>query len=234
MNRLFVSGKVFAVCQVFWVSLLTNMGVVQAGDIKGKVVIHRPPPANVTIVSRSIIQRYVTKRAHDPEADHERHETQPTVVIYIDGIKQVETRTNGKVAILDQKDKTFVPHVLPIMVGTTVRFLNSDEVYHNVFSYSAAKSFDLGRYARGKYRSVTFTEPGVVKVYCDIHSHMNAFILVLENPYFATTDEAGNFEITNVPAGTYTLKAWYGRWPEKSQTIEVRSSGVTEVIFHFP
>lgn len=82
------------------------------------------------------------------------------------------------VAVLDQRNQTFVPYVLPIVVGTTVTFPNSDRTYHNVFSFSKAKRFDLGRYGRGRSKSVRFDHPGVVRVFCEIHSHMSAYILV--------------------------------------------------------
>ncbi|NIW78656.1 MAG: hypothetical protein GWN16_03985 [Calditrichae bacterium] len=213
--------------------IITLTGDLAAGEIKGKVIIKRPPPESSKIASRSIIQKYVTKSVKGQPNTQDREEP-PTVVIYIDDLQLSNNSTDNRVAILDQTSEKFVPHVLPILVGTSVRFLNSDEVYHNVFSYSSTKSFDLGRYAKGKYRSVMFDKPGLVKIYCDIHTHMSAFILVLENPYFTTTDEEGHFEIKNIPPGTYTVKAWYGRWPEKTKTVVVKNSGVTEVEFVLP
>ena len=86
-------------------------------------------------------------------------------------------------AVLDQRNEAFVPYVLAITVGTTVDFPNSDKTYHNVFSFSKAQRFDLGRYARGESKSVRFDEPGVVRVFCEIHSHMSAYILVFAHRY---------------------------------------------------
>ena len=214
--------------------ILTGVDHLNAGEIHGKVVIKRPAPSSSRIVSRSIIQKYINKNSGHRSRSLTSQEENPTIVIYIDGIDSKDPSTDSRIAILDQTGENFVPHVLPILVGTTVRFLNSDQVYHNVFSYSPTKSFDLGRYATGKYRSIKFDKPGIVIIYCDIHTHMNAFIIVLENPYFTTTDEEGNFELKHVPPGTYTVKAWYGRWPEKSETIVVKSSSVTTVNFVFP
>src|SRR5207302_4391177 len=105
-------------------------------------------------------------------------------------------------AVMDQRNETFVPHLLAIMTGTTVDFPNSDHLYHNVFSLSKTKRFDLGRYAAGHSRPVRFDQPGIVRVFCDIHSHMNAFILVFSHPFFAVTDPEGRYRIDNVPPGT--------------------------------
>jgi plastocyanin len=111
-------------------------------------------------------------------------------------------------AVMDQRNETFVPHLLAITTGTTVDFPNSDQIYHNVFSLSKAKTFDLGRYAAGHSRPVVFDRTGIVRVFCDIHSHMNAFILVFNHPFFAITDAEGRYHIDNVPAGSYNVIAW--------------------------
>lgn len=216
---------------LLWTPLLRDL---HAGEIRGKVIIKRPPEENAKIVSRSLIQKYVTKNTQRYD-EHHSGEQQPAVVIYIEEMPgKGMVNTDNRVAVLDQTHENFVPHVLPILVGTTVNFLNSDDVYHNVFSYSPAKSFDLGRYPKGHHRSVKFDTPGVVKIYCDIHTHMSAFILVLGNPYFTTIDSDGNFSIKDVPPGTYTLKAWYGRWPEKSEAITVKGAEVLQIDFVFP
>ena len=119
-----------------------------------------------------------------------------------------EDRESSRVS-LDQRNETFVPHLLAITAGTTVEFPNHDRTYHNVFSLSKAKRFDLGRYAAGSSKSVRFDRPGIVRVFCDIHSHMNAFILVFGHRFFALTDDEGRYEIDGVPPGSYTLSAWY-------------------------
>ncbi len=111
-------------------------------------------------------------------------------------------------AVLDQRDETFVPYVLAVSVGSIVEFPNSDRTYHNVFSFSKAKRFDLGRYPRGQSRSVRFDRPGIVRVFCEIHSQMNAWVLVFAHPYFATTDAEGRYRIDRVPPGTYILAVW--------------------------
>jgi plastocyanin len=132
---------------------------------------------------------------------------------------------------MDQKNETFVPHVLAIVAGTTVDFPNSDGTYHNVFSLSRTKSFDLGRYAAGRSKSVRFDRPGIVRVFCEIHSHMSAFILVFAHRYFAVTDDEGRFRLDNVPPGTYTLVAWNESVPQTTRRVVVPESGDVEVTF---
>jgi plastocyanin len=126
---------------------------------------------------------------------------------------------------MDQRNETFLPHVLAVDAGTLVDFPNSDSTYHNVFSLSKAKRFDLGRYARGKSKSVRFDRPGVVRVFCDIHSHMSAFVLVFSHRFYATTDDDGRYRIEPIPPGTYTVAAWYEGAPRDSRTITIPAQG---------
>jgi hypothetical protein len=127
---------------------------------------------------------------------------------------------------IHQKNANFVPHVLPVMIGTTVQFPNDDNIFHNVFSKSEAGSFDLGLYKKGDLaKQVTFTNLGEVDVFCSIHARMNCIILVRENPYFAVADTRGHYTITNVPPGTYTLVAWQERLPVDSRVITVPEEG---------
>jgi plastocyanin len=128
-------------------------------------------------------------------------------------------------ARLDQRNEEFVPHVLAIVAGTTVDFPNNDRTYHNVFSLSKTRSFDLGRYAAGRSKSIRFDRPGIVRVFCDIHSHMSAFILVFAHRYFAVTDEQGRYRIDSVPPGAYRVVAWNEALPEESRQVSVPESG---------
>lgn len=109
---------------------------------------------------------------------------------------------------LDQRNETFVPHVLAITVGTTVDFPNNDRTYHNVFSLSKARRFDLGRYSAGRSKAVRFDQPGIVRVFCEIHSHMSAFILVFGHRFFTTTDADGRYRLDGIPPGRYAVVAW--------------------------
>jgi plastocyanin len=132
-------------------------------------------------------------------------------------------------ASMDQRNETFVPHVLAVTAGTTVDFPNSDRFYHNVFSLSKAARFDLGRYATGKSKSVAFNQPGIVRVFCEIHSHMNAFILVFAHPFFSLTDGEGRYRINNVPAGTYNVIAWNEGISSEPKPVMVTAGGVAEL-----
>lgn len=111
-------------------------------------------------------------------------------------------------ARMDQRGEQFVPRVLAITAGTVVDFPNNDRTFHNVFSLSRVKTFDLGRYPPNRTGSVTFERPGIVPVFCDIHSHMSSYILVFSHPYFALTDVDGRFTIPDIPPGAYTLRVW--------------------------
>ena len=139
-----------------------------------------------------------------------------------------DERDPGRAA-MDQRNETFVPHVLAVMVGTIVDFPNSDLIYHNVFSLSRVKRFDLGRYAAGNSKSVRMDRTGVVRVFCDIHSHMNAFILVFNHPFFDVTDVDGRFELPALPAGSYTVVGWYEGEARVSRPVVVPPSGWAEI-----
>jgi len=153
-------------------------------------------------------------------------------VVYLESAPRgaFESNESGR-AVMDQRNETFVPHVLAITTGTLVDFPNSDKFYHNVFSLSKPKRFDLGRYPAGRSESVRFDRPGIVRVFCDIHSHMNAFILVFGHPFFAMTDAEGRYRIENVPPGTYSIVAWNEGTPTDPKTVTVPEGGSAEVDF---
>lgn len=132
---------------------------------------------------------------------------------------------------ISQKGKVFNPEVLPVMAGTTVDFPNNDNIFHNVFSLSKPKPFDLGVYGESLSKSVTFDQPGLVKIYCNIHPEMIAYILVLNNPYFALTDQEGNYTISGIPDGNYTVRAWQRFGPEKTAAVSVSGSSETRINF---
>jgi len=158
-------------------------------------------------------------------------------VVFLEGkiAASSETWTNvTQVATtrIAQQGALFSPHVLPVMVGTTVEWPNNDQIYHNVFSMSDAKQFDLGLYkGNPPQKRVTFDKPGRVDVYCSIHSNMHCVVMVLENPYFASTDGKGRYVIKDVPPGNYKIEAWHERLPADEQDVTVPTNGETTVNF---
>jgi plastocyanin len=151
-------------------------------------------------------------------------------VVYLETAPQpaFETPPPGR-AVLDQRNETFVPPVLAITAGSTVDFPNSDRVYHNVFSLSKPRRFDLGRYPRGRSRSVVFDRPGVVRVFCEIHSHMSAYILVFAHRFFAVTDAEGRYRLEAVPPGSYTLALWNDGAVRARRELRVEADAVVEL-----
>ena len=154
-------------------------------------------------------------------------------VVYIDQpVSEFSPGALGDQAVkTTQKDANFDPHVLPVVVGTTVRWPNEDDIFHNVFSMSEAKEFDLGYYKKEKVPEVKFEKVGRVDVFCAIHTKMHCIILVVPNPFFATADEKGRFVIRNVPAGTYKLRAWHERVPGQTKEIVVPAAGEVKIDF---
>ncbi len=150
------------------------------------------------------------------------------VVVYLEDVSG-DFRPPTKNPVMDQLNLIYKPHVLPILVGTTVDFPNNDEVRHNVFSPSRTKKFNLGTYPAGVVRQVLFDTPGVVALLCNVHQEMSAYIVIVTNPYFATTGRRGNFVIENVPPGTYTIKTWHEKLKPGEQTVVV-SPGATVAV----
>jgi plastocyanin len=153
-------------------------------------------------------------------------------IVYLETAPQgaFESRPTGR-AVLDQRRETFVPYALPVTVGTTVEFPNSDPIYHNVFSFSRPKRFDLGRYPQGSTKTVRFDRPGIVRVFCEIHSHMSAFILVFSHRYFASADEAGRYRIDRVPSGVYDVSVWTDGEVRVTKSVTVSAGEATDVDF---
>jgi plastocyanin len=186
------------------------------GTIRGRVDLRQQPP---DFVRRPNVSDFGMPKPFDA-SDRRRS------VVYLETAPRgaFEHRDEPR-AKLDQRNEAFVPHVLAIVAGTTVDFPNNDQTYHNVFSLSPIKPFDLGRYAVGKSKSVRFDRPGIIRVFCDIHSHMSAFILVFGHRHFAVTDEDGRYRIDNVPPGTYTVVAWNESTPTDSRRVLVPEAG---------
>jgi plastocyanin len=156
----------------------------------------------------------------------------PLAVVYLEGsFPKPASLPTKEVA---QKDLAFVPALLPVQVGTKVEFPNLEkDTYHNIFSYSPAKRFDLGRYRPDEkpVPSQVFDTAGLVTLRCDIHEHMRGLVLVLATPHFAVTDENGRFRLTGLPAGHYTLKAWVDSRTTREHPIDLKSGSTVHVDF---
>lgn len=151
-------------------------------------------------------------------------------VVYIDQIPGKTFPAPDKPVTMDQKDISFVPHVLAVQTGTTVDFLNSDAFLHNVFTPDkCADKFNLGSWPQGQTRSFTFKQPCVATLLCNVHPEMEAFVVVVPTPYFAVTGADGAFDIQGVPDGSYTVKVWHPKLKESSREVTV--SGDTQADF---
>ena len=155
----------------------------------------------------------------------------PLAVVYLTGaFPAPATLPTQQVA---QKDFAFLPALLPDQVGTTVAFPNLDNTYHNIFSYSPAKRFDLGRYRSDErpIPTVRFDVPGLVVLRCDIHEHMRGLILVLDTPHFVVTDPDGRYRLGGLPAGRYTLKVWLDSRTTLERPVELRDGDTLHADF---
>jgi hypothetical protein len=155
----------------------------------------------------------------------------PVGVVWLEG--DFPPLEDPPVVEIVQEDFVFEPSLLTIRPGTIVAFPNKDEEYHNVFSYSPAKRFDLGRYLPEERPVPTqvFDKPGMVTIRCDIHEHMRAIVLVIDSPYFVTTDTHGNFRLEDLPEGKYTLKAWINSRETLETTVDLKAGETTKVSF---
>ncbi len=206
----------------FGVAMAQQPAAKPAGALRGRVDIRRVAPVPERRPGTSELSAPLPREATDRRR----------AVVFLESAPRgaFEDRELPRVK-LDQRRETFVPHVLAIMTGTTVDFPNSDATFHNVFSLSKTQRFDLGRYPQGRSKSVRFDRPGVVRVFCDIHSHMSAFIVVFSHPYFAVTDADGRYRIDGIPAGTYSVSAWYEGDTRDTRSITIPESGNADLDF---
>lgn len=182
----------------------------RAQDITGTIQISkkltkRSVTASIPVYDRGTAVKLGKDVTEDPLA-YERSR----VVIYLEGPEptDAEPARSGKF-VIQQQNRQFYPDILAVRVGSTVSFPNMDPIFHNIFSLSKAKEFDLGSYDKGETRSVVFPKPGIVYVYCHLHPNMSATIVVAPNRWFAQSDAAGHYRIANVPPGRYTVVAWH-------------------------
>lgn len=144
------------------------------------------------------------------------------------------SKVTPRPASIAQKDEQFVPHVVAVTTGSPVAFPNDDPFFHNVFSLSRGATFNLGRYPSGSSRSETFKRPGIVKVFCEIHSHMSAVVRVFDHNWFTIPADDGSFALDDVPSGEHTIVAWHERIGERRDTITIRGGSATTINFTLP
>jgi plastocyanin len=170
-----------------FVAVLAVVGFATAGRVAGRIVIL--------------------------EKDNKSSPDLGDAVLYLEAPAAVTTAARPATVEIAITDKTYAPHVMVVPLGSTVRFPNHDPFNHNVFSVSEPNSFDLGLYGRGETKSYAFQHPGLVRVYCNVHPRMVAYVLVMENRYYAQPSTDGSFSIDDVPAGRYRLHVWHERIP---------------------
>jgi plastocyanin len=142
------------------------------------------------------------------------------VVVWLDAARKIESRASSRI-VLDQRNLQFAPRVLAVRTGTTVEFPNNDRVFHNVFSFRDGKKFDLGIYPIGSVKHVQFDKAGISRLFCNIHPQMAAYVIAVDSPFFAVSDESGSFMLADVPAGTYTFRAWRAGGSPLSGTVVI-------------
>jgi len=189
-------------------------GQAEPGWLQGEVAIRSP-----------LVAPPVEGQPHARPREHRR-----AVVFFEAPPHRNDGLVSGR-AEMRQRDATFDPHLMAITAGTTVAFPNDDRTYHNVFSLSKPRRFDLGRYAAGRSKDVRFERPGLVRVFCDIHAHMNAFIHVFDHRFYAATNERGRYRIDRVPPGTYRVTAWYEGVDQQTREVVVHAGAAAELDF---
>lgn len=176
-------GWLLSFCGMFFLAVAAaDDGLSQTGIVKGRITIGGKPTADVVISVEGL----------------------PS-----EKLKAQNSKLKTSNAVMDQKNKKFIPRVLPVLAGATVDFPNNDNTWHNVFSKSEAKELDLGLYPSGESRSVTFDKTGVVRILCNVHPSMEAYIVVQGHPYFSPADSRGNYRLNGVPLGKYRLDVWH-------------------------
>jgi plastocyanin len=196
----------------------------QTAVVRGSVAIDIP------VAARRPAAAYPTRAvtaANLAPASEVRH----VVVFLKDAPARGVTPTRAEIR---QRNETFLPRVVAVPVGSEVTFPNDDPIYHNVFSLSRIRSFNLGRYPRGQTRGVRFDRPGIVRVFCDIHSHMTATVLVFNHPWFAVPDVDGHFELPEVPPGNREITAWHERLGDTTLPVRVESGRDVSMEFVLP
>lgn len=213
--------------------LLLSAVLLAGADIRGTIIIERRLTRRNVTASAGMYQRGVAvELGTDGEEDALTFE-RSHVAVYIESAPN-SAAPGGVKASIEQKDRRFAPDLVVIPAGSAVSFPNFDPIFHNVFSLSKAKSFDLGNYPNGQSRTVTFPAPGLVAVYCHLHSNMSATIVVAPNRWATKADGKGIFTLPDVPAGTYTVVAWHKTAGTFRKTVTIGEKNDADVSFTLP
>lgn len=211
------------------VSVFARIPGAAAGPVAGRVI--------GTVRLTSAQGRTSHASAYTRRAAGLRHTRRPpemrSVVVFLSGAHPASAPPAQR-AVLSQKGEQFEPHVVAVTTGSVVEFPNDDPFFHNVFSLSEHATFDLGRYPPGESRNARFASPGIVKVFCHIHSRMSAIVRVFDHPWFTIPAEEGAFSIEGVPAGTYTAVAWHERIGEQRTKVTIAPGETVSVDFTLP
>ena len=189
-----------------------------AGDIDGHIVLPKKKPVKIA-----------KSYASGAETNSDFIADVPPVAFLESNINNTAYTPEEDTFGIVQENKKFVPSLLIVPVGASVEFPNNDYEFHNVYSYSKTKRFDLGRYPRGVSKTVLFNNPGIVKIYCEVHAWMRAAVVVVENPFFSVIDEAGYFKIKDIPPGAYKLTAWSIDGGLYSREVKIKQNGALKI-----
>jgi plastocyanin len=224
-----------------WIGVGLGAAALSAANVQGTVVIERKLTKRNVTAAAGLYQRgsavNLSADAGTDPLDYERSH----VIVYLEdepGLSRSPVKDHStdrvKEPEMEQQDRRFVPDLLVVAAGESVSFPNFDPIFHNVFSLSKAKSFDLGNYPKGQTRRITFPSPGIVSVYCHLHPNMTASILVTPNQWSTVADARGNFVLRDVPPGTHTVVAWHKAAGFFRQTIEVTAEHGAHAQFMIP
>ena len=220
-----------------WIRLVAGVllgsALLAGADIHGTIVIQRRLTRRNVTASAGMYQRGVAVELGADGEDDALAFERSHVAIYIEGATDAAAPGVVKASI-EQRDRRFAPDLVVIPAGSAISFPNFDPIFHNVFSLSKVKSFDLGNYPDGQSRTVTFPSPGLVAVYCHLHSNMSATIVVAPNRWATKADGKGGFMLADVPAGTYSVVAWHKTAGTFRKTIVIGEKHDADVSFTLP
>lgn len=213
----------------FLLFLLLTAGA-HGGDVTGQVVVRSTVKRDEKVPGDAYGSRVVPL---PKDTDGGGTEVENVVLFVKENVPAPAGATSGEKVYMYQENTRFRPRSLAIRAGTTVYFKNLDPLFHNVFSLSSAKNFDLGKFPAPEEKGEVFSKPGVITVNCDIHAHMVGNILVFPHPYFAKPDRSGRFRIPDLPAGTYTIVAWHDSFKPQVKPVTVEAGGEAVADFEF-